>query len=99
MGSGTDGELHISTELGRQPVRPVHQLERRRVGRELQQARQRLERQRSGAPSQVYSFSPVRESFIYTTSSTHLSSYQLRTMDLIKRLVYSYQWLLSPTRV
>jgi len=38
MGGGVDGELYISAELGRQPVCPVPQLERRPVGAELQQA-------------------------------------------------------------
>jgi len=39
MGGGSDGELHISAELERQPIRPVPKLERRRVVPELQQAR------------------------------------------------------------
>ena len=63
MGGGTDGELHISAELRRQPERPVSQLERRRLGVELQLARQRLERERPPRLLPVSSFSPTRGSF------------------------------------
>jgi len=63
MGGGTGGELHISAELERRPVRPVPQLERLRVVPELQQARQQLERQRPPRFLPVSSFSPIWGSF------------------------------------
>lgn len=65
MSGEIDGELHISAELERQPVRPVPQLERRRVVPEFQQARQRLERQRPPRFLQVSSFSPVTGEFLF----------------------------------
>ena len=57
MGGEADGELHISAEFRRQPERPVPQLERRRLGAELQLARQRLERERPPGRLLVSSFS------------------------------------------
>ncbi len=53
-GGDTDAFSYILAELGRQPVCGLPQLERRSVDRELELARQRLERQRSVAqPSQL----------------------------------------------
>lgn len=58
MGGGTDGNLQ-STASGQPRERLLRLLERRSLGRELELARQRLERQLPGSPSPVFSFSPI----------------------------------------
>ena len=57
MGSGTEGYCTISAAPRQPRSRLLRLLERRPLGRELELARQRLERQLPGAPSQVSLFS------------------------------------------
>ncbi len=57
MGSGKDGTLYITTDLWLQSQRRVSLLERRARDRELELAREQVERQQSGPPRKSLHFS------------------------------------------